>query len=293
MIKILLLGKNGQLGWELHRCLQPLGQVVAFDYPEIDLSFPESIRSLIREIKPRILVNATAYTAVDHAESEGDLAMKINGVAPGVMAEECAAINCVFIHYSTDYVFDGKKRSAYTEEDQPNPINLYGHSKWMGEQAIQKVDGVYLILRTAWVYSLRGDSFVRKVQQWSQQQEILRIVDDQISNPTWARMLAEVTALLLARQPSDTYHWLEERKGVYHLAGNGYCSRYEWAQAILEYDPNPNERLTHQLLPAKSVEFPTPAQRPLFSALNCDRFYATFGIRLPSWRQALRLAMEI
>ncbi len=293
MIKVLLLGKNGQLGWELQRCLQPLGQVVAIDYPEIDLGQPQSIRGLIGEVKPSVLINATAYTAVDRAESERELAIKINGVAPGVMAEECASLRCALIHYSTDYVFDGTKGSPYTEEDPPHPLNAYGESKWMGEQSIQQVGGVYLIFRTAWVYSLRGESFVRKVLQWSRQQETLRVVEDQISNPTWARMLAEVTAQILACSVKDPFGWMEERKGLYHLAGDGYCSRYEWAQAILELDSRRAEQVTRQIFPAKSIEFPTPAQRPLFSALNCDRFYTTFGLRLPSWRQALRLAMEI
>lgn len=288
-MRILLLGKNGQLGWELQRCLQPLGQVWAFDVPEIDLSEPESIRPLIRELKPQVLINATAYTAVDRAESESNLAQKINAEAPRVMAEECASLRGILIHYSTDYVFDGTKGSPYTEADQPNPLNQYGRSKWLGEQAIQAVGGDSLILRTAWVYSLRGDSFVKKVLQWSRQQETLRVVADQISNPTWARMLAEITALLLARYSLPE---LAERKGLYHLAGDGYDSRYAWAQAILELDPEPQQRLTRQLLPASSEEFPTPAQRPLFSALNCERFVATFGLRLPAWQDALRLALS-
>ncbi|MCS6906684.1 MAG: dTDP-4-dehydrorhamnose reductase [Anaerolineales bacterium] len=288
-LRILLLGKNGQLGWELHRCLQPLGLVRAFDYPEIDLRDPASIRPLIREIKPEVLVNATAYTAVDRAESEDDLALQLNAEAPRVMAEECTLLNCLLIHYSTDYVFDGTKGSPYTEEDLPNPLNQYGRSKWIGEQGIQEVGGTYLIFRTAWVYSLRGESFVRKVLQWSRQQETLRVVEDQISNPTWARMLAEITALLLARYSLAE---LAERKGLYHLAGDGYCSRYEWARAILPLDPEPEGRLTRWLLPAKSTEFPTPARRPLFSALNCDRFVATFGLRLPPWQEALKLALD-
>ncbi|PWH18019.1 MAG: dTDP-4-dehydrorhamnose reductase [Anaerolineae bacterium] len=288
-MNILLLGKNGQLGWELQRGLQPLGKVWAFDYPEIDLRNPDSIRPLIREINPAVLINATAYTAVDRAESEPDFAVKINAEAPQVMAEECATLNCLLIHYSTDYVFDGSKGSPYTEDDQPNPLNQYGYSKWLGEQAIRQVNDSYLIFRTAWVYSLRGDSFVKKVLQWSRQQETLRIVDDQISNPTWARMLAEITAILLARYPIEQ---LAEQKGLYHLAGDGYCSRYQWAQAILESDPEPQTRRTRQVLPAKSADFPTPAQRPLFSALNCERFASTFGLRLPPWKEALSLALQ-
>lgn len=288
-MKMLLLGKNGQLGWELQRCLQPLGEVVAVDYPEIDLRAPDSLRSLIREVNPRILLNATAYTAVDRAETEPDLAMQINAIAPTIMAEECLARDRVLIHYSTDYVFDGTKGSPYGEEDTPHPLNQYGYSKWKGEQAIQEVEGLYLIFRTAWVYSLRGDSFVRKVLQWSRQQETLRVVDDQISNPTWSRMLAEITALLLARYSVDE---LAERKGLYHLAGDGYCSRYEWAKAILELEPSPAEQVAQQILPASSADFPTPAQRPLFSALSCERFVTAFNLRLPPWKEALKLALQ-
>ena len=198
-MRILLIGKRGQLGWELHRCLLPLGEVQALDYPEIDLAKPDSLRKLVRTSAPDVIVNATAYTAVDKAESERELAFAINAVAPQVMAEEAQKIGAVLIHYSTDYVFDGKKGAAYTEEDDPHPLNVYGASKLAGEQAIRSVGGVYFILRTAWVYSTRRDSFVSKVLQWSRQSETLRIVDDQISNPTWARMLAEITALILAR----------------------------------------------------------------------------------------------
>lgn len=288
-MKMLLLGKNGQLGWELQRCLQPLGEVVAVDYPEIDLRAPDSLRSLIQELNPRILLNATAYTAVDRAETEPDLAMQINAIAPTIMAEVCLARDCILIHYSTDYVFDGMKGSPYTEEDTPHPLNQYGYSKWHGEQAIQEVGGLYLIFRTAWVYSLRGNSFVRKVLQWARQQETLRVVDDQISNPTWARMLAEITALLLARYSVDE---LAERKGLYHLAGDGYCSRYDWGKAILALDPGSADQVARQILPASSADFPTPAQRPLFSALSCERFISAFSLRLPPWKEALKLALQ-
>lgn len=286
---MLLLGKNGQLGWELQRCLQPLAEVVAVDYPEIDLRAPKSLRSLIRELNPQILLNATAYTAVDRAETEADLAMQINTIAPAIMAEECLARDCVLIHYSTDYVFDGTKGSPYTEGDTPHPLNQYGYSKWKGEQAIQEVGGLYLIFRTAWVYSLRGDSFVRKILQWSRQQETLRVVDDQISNPTWARMLAEITSLLLARYSVDE---LAERKGLYHLAGDGYCSRYDWGKAILALDPGSADQVARQILPASSADFPTPAQRPLFSALSCEQFISAFSLRLPPWKEALKLALQ-
>ena len=287
-MKILLLGNTGQLGWELQRCLPPLGDVHGLDYPQIDLANPETLREVIRAYKPDTIVNSTAYTAVDVAESKSDLAHAINAKASAVMAEEAKALNATLIHYSTDYVFDGAKGSTYIETDATNPLNVYGASKLAGEQAIQSVASSYLIFRTAWVYSLRRDSFVTKTLQWARQNETLRLVDDQISNPTWARMLAEITAQVLARGGD----YIRERAGLYHLAGDGFASRLEWARLVLELDPNRHEQRVKEILPAPTSDFPTPATRPLFSALNCDRFTSTFGLRLPSWESTLRMAMD-
>jgi dTDP-4-dehydrorhamnose reductase len=309
-MRILLLGKIGQLGWELQRALPTLGKVVALDYPELDLLQLSRIPQIVRDIQPDVIINSTAYTAVDQAEREPDKAQTINGLAPGVLAEAARVRGAVFIHFSTDYVFDGHKGSPYLESDRPNPLCVYGSSKLAGEQAVAEVGGVYLILRTSWVYSLRRDSFVTKVLQWARQKDQLRIVSDQVSNPTWARMLAEVTAQLLAKasrqstvtkgrlpaaEYSDTaglHDWLGECSGLYHLAGSGFASRLDWASAILKYDPRPQEQLARALLPASTLEFPSPAQRPLFSALNCDHFTDTFGLLLPPWEEALKLAME-
>ena len=292
MMRLLLLGKFGQLGWELHRALSPLGEVIALDYPEIDLSQPDQIRPLVRQAQPAVIVNATAYTAVDRAESEPELTRAINALAPGILAEEARTLGAALVHFSTDYVFDGATNSPYIETDQPNPLGMYGQSKLEGERAIEATGGAYLILRTSWVYSLRRDSFVTKVLKWSRQQETLLVVSDQVSNPTWARLLAEITAQLLAKARDDSTGWLGERCGLYHLAGNGYGSRYDWAHAILRYDPKPEEQVTRQLLPALTADFPTPARRPLFSALNCNLFSETFGLRLPDWKDALHMAME-
>jgi len=292
LLKILLLGKWGQLGWELQRALAPLGEVTAVDYPEIDLANERQVREVVRTNHPQAIVNATAYTAVDKAESEPKTAMAINGCAPGFLAEEASRLGAILIHYSTDYVFDGRKGSEYLESDSPNPLGVYGQSKLEGERLIQAAGGVFLILRTSWVYSLRRDSFVTKVLQWSRQQSELRVVSDQVSNPTWARMLAEATALLLVKGGDGWRDWLGERGGLYHLAGSGYASRLEWAQAILKYDPRRDEQMTRDIQPALTADFPTPAQRPLFSALNCDLFAQTFGMHLPPWEGALRLAME-
>ncbi len=287
-MRILLLGNTGQLGWELQRCLPTLGDVRGLDYPEIDLANLETLPRIIRESQPEVIVNATAYTAVDLAESKSDLAYAINAKAAAILAEESKKLDAALIHYSTDYVFDGSKGSAYVEGDVTNPLNVYGASKLAGEQAIQSVGGTHLIFRTAWVYSLRRDSFVTKSLQWARQNETLRLVNDQISNPTWARMLAEVTAQILAR---GVVH-IRERAGLYHLAGDGFASRLEWARLVLELDPNRHEQKVREIHPAPTSDFPTPAVRPLFSALNCDRFASTFGLRLPDWKTALRMAME-
>jgi len=291
-MKILLLGKNGQLGWELNRSLQPLGEVIALDYPEVNLADAKSIRETVKQIQPDVIYNATAYTAVDKAESESELAEAINGTGPGILAEEACKINAVLIHYSTDYVFDGKKGSSYIETNPPNPINAYGLTKLHGEQAIQQVDGVYFIFRTSWVYSLRQGGFVTKALEWARTQKTLRIVNDQIGSPTWARMLAEITSLLLARAGNNFPSSLAERKGLYHLAGDGYASRMEWTKAILKLDKKREEQLVEKILPALTSDFPTPAQRPLFSALECSKFEQTFNLCLPNWQTALELAMD-
>jgi len=291
-LKILLLGNTGQLGWELERSLASLGQVTATDFPAINLAEPHSILPLLRQVSPQIIVNATAYTAVDRAETEPELAQAINAHTPGLLASEAKRLGAAFIHYSTDYVFDGHKGSAYREDDQPNPLGVYGKSKLDGERAALSEGGAALVLRTSWVYSLRRDSFVTKVLGWARQQRTLRLVNDQISGPTWARPLAEITALLLAKAGPDPADWLTERAGLYHLGGSGYCSRMEWGQAILKLDPHPEEQLTKEIVPAATVDFPTPARRPLFSALDCSHFTQTFSLRLPEWQDALRLAME-
>jgi dTDP-4-dehydrorhamnose reductase len=205
-MRILLLGKNGQLGWELHRTLQPLGKVFAVDYPEIDLTSPDSICKTVREYQPELIINAAAYTDVDRAESETEIAVAVNGRAPGLLAEQAQTICAGLIHFSTDYVFDGKKGSPYIETDTPNPINVYGRSKLEGEQSVSQVNGSYLILRTSWVYSLRRESFVTKVLRWSREKQTLRIVSDQIGSPTWARMLGEITAQMLAKAGGDVVY---------------------------------------------------------------------------------------
>jgi dTDP-4-dehydrorhamnose reductase len=291
MNPILLLGKYGQLGWELHRSLSPLGEITAVDYPEINLLEFDSLVSLIRRLRPKIIINSTAYTAVDQAEIEAEVAGAINGMAPGKLAELAKENKSVLIHYSTDYVFDGSKGSPYSESDLPNPLGVYGSSKLAGERAIEEVDPAYLTFRTSWVYSLRRDSFVTKVLTWARTQSELRIVDDQVSNPTWCRTLAGATALLIAKAGENPAGWVNERRGLYHLAGDGFASRLEWAQNILDFDPQQEQQVVASIEAAKTADYPTPAERPLFSALNCDKFTDTFSLRLPKWQHALKLAM--
>jgi dTDP-4-dehydrorhamnose reductase len=291
-MRILLLGKIGQLGWELQRTLAPLGPLAALDYPEIDLLHLDSLSPKVEASRPQVIINATAYTAVDRAESEADVAWGINAVAPGWLAQKAAEMGAAFIHYSTDYVFDGRLGRPYVETDPPNPLGVYGQSKLEGERLVQDAGGAYLILRTSWVYSLRRDSFVTKVLEWARKNRVLHMVTDQVSNPTWARMLAEITAQVLATGGQNVVSSLGERSGIYHLAGSGYASRMEWAQEILHLDPHKEEQLAEELRPAQTIDFPSAAQRPLFSALNCDKFTDTFGLRLPDWKFALQLAME-
>jgi dTDP-4-dehydrorhamnose reductase len=291
-MKILILGKNGQLGWELQRTLLTLGQVTAWDYEELNLEHFDTVRDAIRQIAPDLIVNASAYTAVDKAETEVERAQAINGKIPGILAEEMKSAGGALIHYSTDYVFDGTLGHPYQENDTPNPLSIYGKSKLEGELAIQTVGGAYLILRTSWVYSLRRDSFVTKVLGWARQQKTLRVVSDQVSNPTWARMLAEATAQLAAKAGNQPASYLANHSGVYHLAGSGHASRLEWAQAILGLDKNRDEQIVEKIVPAATSDFPTPAQRPLFSALDCSKIEQTFGLCLPTWNTALSLAME-
>lgn len=286
-MKILLFGALGQLGTELQNTLAPLGEIEAYDIHNLNLENAGAVRETIRSVNPHVIVNASAYTAVDLAESESQKAFHVNADIPALFVEEAARIDSYLIHYSTDYVFDGTKGTPYLEDDPTNPLGVYGSSKLAGEQAIKAGKAHYLILRTAWVYSRNRNSFVTKVLEWARKQEVLKVVNDQVSNPTWARTLATVTAQLL----SKGFDCLIERQGLYHVAGDGYASRLDWAKQILTLDPNKQEQTVRQVVPALTSEFPTPAQRPLFSALDCSRFQSTFEMPLPAWQDALKTAM--
>jgi dTDP-4-dehydrorhamnose reductase len=272
--------------------LPQLGNLTSLDYEDVDLRDIHAVQQILNELKPDLLVNASAYTAVDRAETEQDTAMTVNALAPGAMADWARKSGAVLIHYSTDYVFDGRKGSPYVESDPANPLNMYGKSKLAGEANIQQAGGAYLILRTSWVYSMGSAGFVSKVLEWGRRNETLKIVSDQISNPTWARDLAEATFSLVSAHRDNLQDVMKERRGLYHLAGSGYASRYEWARQILANDPNRTEQLVRSIEPVSSDAFPTPAARPLFSALDCSKFNQIFGFSLPDWSISLRKAMQ-
>lgn len=290
-MKIVLFGKNGQLGREFQRLLPALGETIPLDQEDIDLCDAPALQNALRELKPDLVLNASAYTAVDRAETEQDTAMKVNALAPAVMAEWSRKSHAVLVHYSTDYVFDGRKGSPYIESDLTNPLNVYGKSKLAGEGNIQQAGDAYLILRTSWVYSMGGGGFVSKVLEWARRNETLQIVSDQVSNPTWARELASATIRVLSQNQANLFDVIREKRGLYHLAGGGYASRHEWAKQIIVNDPHRTEQLVRSVEPVSTDAFPAPALRPLFSALDCSRFKQTFGLGLPDWVESLREAM--
>lgn len=293
--KILLVGKNGQVGWELQRTLATLSEVVAVNRQEMDLANPDSIRSAIRTVRPDLIVNAAAYTAVDKAESEPELAMAINGVAPGIMAEEAKQLGVAMIHYSTDYVFDGTQASPYDEEDTPNPLSVYGKTKLAGEQAIQTAGIPYLIFRTSWVYSTRGQNFLRTILRLAKEREELKVVDDQIGAPTWSRMIAEATSQVLAQILTPIDHHplrIAEVSGLYHLTSAGQTSWHGFAREILDHSGMASIKPLPRLLAIPSSEYPLPAPRPCNSRLSNKKMQQVFGLSLPAWDAALALCSQ-
>lgn len=283
MKRILLTGRNGQVGWELQRALAPLGEVTALDREHLDLADADAIRGAIRAVSPDIIVNAAGYTAVDLAETEAALAMRINATAPGVMAEEARTRGIQLVHYSTDYVFDGAKEGPYTEDDTAAPLNAYGRSKLAGEQAIRTTGCRHLIFRTSWVYGLRGKNFLRTILRLAEERAELRIVDDQFGAPTWSRLIAEATALALAGPGQP--------EGLYHLASGGHTSWHGFVERIL--DLSRNLRTREPVLTAiPTREYPLPAVRPRNSRLACDRLAHEASIQLPDWRHGLALCLD-
>jgi dTDP-4-dehydrorhamnose reductase len=282
-LKVLINGRHGQVSHELQRRLGALGELVVLGRDQLDLAQPDQIRRQVQNVRPDLIINAAAHTAVDLAESEPQSAFAINAVAPGILAEEALALDIPLIHYSTDYVFDGMKAGPYNEDDTPNPLGVYGKSKLAGEQAIREVQGKHLILRTSWVYSTHGRNFLLTMQRLLQEKPELRVVADQIGAPTWAGTIANSTLALIERwQTSQVANW-----GTYHLSAQGETSWFGFAQAI-------GEALRQQgkpcadLLPIPSSDYPTPAARPLNSRLDCSRLQRDWGVSQPDWQTALR-----
>lgn len=313
-MKILLTGKNGQLGWELRRTLLTLGDVIDTDSKTMNLADPDAIRSSVRKIKPQLIVNAAAYTAVDKAEEEPELAMAINGVAPGILAEEAKRLNAAIVHYSTDYVFDGKGSPGsessqhkgmgaplpYLETDEPNPLNVYGKTKLAGDRAVQAIGVPHLIFRTGWVYGVRGKNFLLTILRLAQERKELKIVNDQIGAPNWSRLIAEITVQVLIKcaiPAEQIISRLAQVSGVYNLASSGQTSWYGFAKAIIEHikdwDVSPSTpEILSGLIPITSAEYPLPAKRPAFSRLDCNKLKNIFGFSMPEWDKPLMLVLD-
>ncbi|MEC4818530.1 MAG: dTDP-4-dehydrorhamnose reductase [Scytonema sp. PMC 1069.18] len=284
---ILLFGSNGQVGTELQKILSPSGNFIAVARPMVDLSQPDTLRKAIADNQPDIIINAAAYTAVDKAESEEELANTINGIAPGILAEEAKKLGAFLIHISTDYVFDGNNSRPYHETDPTNPLSVYGKTKLLGEQAIQTACDRHLILRTAWVYGNFGKSnFVKTMLRLGAQREEIRVVTDQIGSPTWARDVAEAIAQMIPHLTSDIV-------GIYHYTNSGVASWYDFAIAIFEEAQQLGLPLQiKRIVPITTAEYPTPALRPSYSVLSCAKISAVLQTYPPHWRQALRKMLK-
>ena len=285
-MKILITGQHGQVSQALQQRLQGLGELIVLGRDQLDLASPEHIRQQVRAHRPSLIINAAAHTAVDLAESEPDAAFAINAIAPGILAEEAKALGVPLIHYSTDYVFDGRKSAPFTESDTPNPLSVYGQSKLAGEQAIAAVGGEYLILRTSWVYSNHGKNFLLTMQRLLQEKPQMRIVADQIGAPTWAGSIANSTRALIERwQAGAAGEW-----GVYHLTAQGETSWFGFAQAIAQ-QLRAEGKACAELEAIPSSAYPTPAQRPLNSRLDCSRLQQQWHVSQPHWQDALRVCL--
>lgn len=286
---ILVIGKHGQVGWELRRTLAPVGRLVRVDFPEIDLTDAASIRNWVRDTTPVVIVNAAAYTAVDKAESEPERCHQINAVAPAILAEEARKLGALLVHYSTDYIFDGTKTAPYVEDDPPNPLSAYGRAKLAGEQAVRDADVHHLLFRLCWVYGARGQNFLLTMQRLARERETLRVVRDQVGCPTGSRWVAEATALALQQVLAAPD--AAALRGVYHLAASGQTSWHGFASRIVELLPA-SERKCRAVEAIATAEYPTPARRPANSVLDCGKLQRAFGLRLPDWEEGLRQVLD-
>ena len=288
-----MIGKEGQVGGELSSLLQPLGEIVIFGEEDLDLTQGDRIREKLRDVRPHVIVNAAAYTAVDKAEEQPDLALAVNGTAPAILAEEAKKLGAALVHFSTDYVFDGEKPEPYTEEDSPNPLGVYGRTKLAGDEAIQSTGVPHLIFRTAWVYGLKGKNFLLTIQRLAKERDELKIVDDQIGSPTWSRTIAQTTTNVLTQvlpqnSPGDLSRF-EQASGLYNLVCGGQTSWFGFAQAILEASSSPQDT---KLIPIPTSEYPTPAKRPKNSILSTEKLKSAFGIAPPAWDVTLKYCLS-
>ena len=286
-MKILLTGKTGQIGEELNNIVGDLGNLITVDKEQLDLSKPNSIEPVILDIKPDIIINPAAYTAVDKAEEEPDLAMTVNAIAPGLLAKAARKVGAGLIHYSTDYVFDGYSEIPYKEEDPPNPLNVYGKTKLAGEKALAEAGVPFLIIRTGWVYSLHGKNFLRTIKKLAEEKDIIQVVDDQIGAPTWARSVALKTHQILKQCLNKK--WLETKdsslSGIFHLTCQGKTSWHGFARKVLNIS---NASQNIKLISIPTSDYPTPATRPSNSLLNNEKIRKVFGIDMPHWKDALK-----
>ncbi len=302
-LRILITGATGQVGWQLQRTLAPLGQVTACSRNQLELAHPDAVANFVSELAPDVVVNAAAYTAVDKAESEPELANIVNAVAPGRIAQELARTGGLLVHYSTDYVFDGSKPGPYEESDAVAPLNVYGRTKLAGEKGIADSGCAHIILRTEWVYDTRGKNFLRTVLRLAREREELRMVGDQHGAPTWARIIAESTAQIVSQcvQRRDAKGW--GAGGIFHLTAAGETTWADFARQILEEYESLAEwpadtgefgspLLAKRVISITTDQYKTPARRPHNSVLSNEKLQATFGLRLPDWRAQLRLALQ-
>jgi dTDP-4-dehydrorhamnose reductase len=290
-LKVVLLGSGGQVGRALEGTLGCFATVAPFDRAAVDVGDVAAVRAVVRAERPDVVVNASAYTDVDKAEHDEATATRVNADAVAALGEECRALRAGLVHYSTDFVFDGKATRPYREDDATSPLGAYGRSKLAGERALLESGAPAIVLRTAWVYSLGRRSFVSSILRLARERESLRVVADQVGSPTYAGDLAVATALILFGMRRDAYAGIDALHNVYHLAGGGVANRFELAQAVIELDPRRSEHRVQRLEPIGTAEYPLPAERPAYAPLDCTRARETFGVALPGWREALARAL--
>lgn len=292
-MNILLTGKNGQVGFELQRALAPLGEVTAVDSGDCDLADAQALRALVRRVRPQLIVNSAAYTAVDRAESDPAQAMAVNAQAPAVLGEEASSLGAAVIHFSTDYVFDGQKPDAYTERDAPAPLSAYGRSKLEGERALARATPHHLILRTSWVVGAHGSNFAKTMLRLASERDQLRVVNDQRGAPTSAALIADLTAHLVRRL--QTAGAADFPFGLYHMTSGGETTWCDYARFVIRHAQCAGKALRlspDNILPIVTEQYPTAARRPLNSRLDTSLFRHTFGLHLPHWQQGLNHILQ-